>query len=66
MDSVSLYLCDPFVKWAGGKTQLLLRLNSHIPSAFNSYFEPFLGGGVTVEGGVTGHDTGMLNSYRMG
>lgn len=35
----------PFVKWAGGKNQLLPELNSLIPSKFNRYFEPFLGGG---------------------
>ena len=35
----------PFVKWAGGKTQLLSRLDEFIPSGFNQYFEPFLGGG---------------------
>jgi DNA adenine methylase len=34
----------PFVKWAGGKSQLLSTLDSIIP-AFTSYFEPFLGGG---------------------
>jgi DNA adenine methylase len=34
----------PFVKWAGGKTQLLHRLDAHIPQ-FSRYFEPFLGGG---------------------
>ncbi len=37
--------CCPFVKWAGGKTQLLPVLNKHVPSSFNQYFEPFLGGG---------------------
>jgi DNA adenine methylase len=37
--------CNPFVKWAGGKTQLLPVLNKHVPSSFNQYFEPFLGGG---------------------
>jgi DNA adenine methylase len=37
--------CYPFVKWAGGKTQLLPALDKHIPFAFNRYFEPFLGGG---------------------
>ncbi len=37
--------CNPFVKWAGGKTQLLKELNTMIPSKFNRYFEPFLGGG---------------------
>jgi DNA adenine methylase len=34
----------PFVKWAGGKTQLLRRLDSLVPQ-FERYFEPFLGGG---------------------
>jgi len=35
----------PFVKWAGGKTQLLGPLSSIIPDSFNDYFEPFIGGG---------------------
>jgi DNA adenine methylase len=43
--SVDLRDVHPFVKWAGGKSQLLPELNKLIPSQFNSYFEPFLGGG---------------------
>jgi DNA adenine methylase len=35
----------PFLKWAGGKGQLLDRLSLLIPAEFNDYFEPFLGGG---------------------
>jgi DNA adenine methylase len=35
----------PFLKWAGGKRQLLHELRDHIPSAFGRYFEPFVGGG---------------------
>ncbi|MDE1818864.1 MAG: DNA adenine methylase [Thaumarchaeota archaeon] len=35
----------PFVKWAGGKRQLLPVITNHIPNKFERYFEPFLGGG---------------------
>jgi DNA adenine methylase len=35
----------PFVKWAGGKRQLLPIITRHIPTKFERYFEPFLGGG---------------------
>lgn len=35
----------PFLKWAGGKTQLLPQLIPRAPSSFNTYHEPFVGGG---------------------
>lgn len=35
----------PFLKWCGGKTQLLLELEARLPNKFTRYFEPFLGGG---------------------
>jgi DNA adenine methylase len=38
-------LPKPFVKWAGGKRQLIEQLIQYAPSHFNGYFEPFLGGG---------------------
>lgn len=34
----------PFLKWAGGKGQLLGQLLPLIPSSYNRYVEPFLGG----------------------
>ncbi|AJM72066.1 DNA methyltransferase [Mycoplasma yeatsii GM274B] len=38
----------PFVKWAGGKTQLLNTLLKYVPKEFNRYYEPFIGGGALL------------------
>jgi DNA adenine methylase len=35
----------PFLKWAGGKRQLLAELRRFVPAAFGAYHEPFLGSG---------------------
>ena len=35
----------PFLKWAGGKGQLLTELTGRMPAHFGRYHEPFLGGG---------------------
>ena len=35
----------PFLKWAGGKRQLLPQLRRHIPETFERYYEPFIGSG---------------------
>jgi len=36
---------SPFVKWVGGKRQLLDDLIHRLPKTFTNYFEPFIGGG---------------------
>ena len=38
----------PFVKWAGGKRQILDKLKEHIPEEYNTYYEPFVGGGALL------------------
>ena len=38
----------PFVKWAGGKRQIIDKLKEHIPSEYNTYYEPFVGGGALL------------------
>lgn len=35
----------PFLKWVGGKRQLLSEITRHAPKSFGSYHEPFVGGG---------------------
>jgi DNA adenine methylase len=37
--------CRPFLKWVGGKSDLLGRIGEHIPSTIDTYHELFLGGG---------------------
>ncbi|EIJ43679.1 DNA adenine methylase Dam [Beggiatoa alba B18LD] len=38
-------LIKPFIKWVGGKRALLDELLKRLPTDFNHYFEPFVGGG---------------------
>ena len=38
----------PFVKWAGGKRQIIKDLLHYSPDEFNTYYEPFVGGGALL------------------
>jgi DNA adenine methylase len=45
---VSLKTITPFVKWAGGKSQLVDKIWERTPNDFNTYYEPFIGGGAVL------------------
>ncbi len=38
----------PFVKWAGGKRQIINLLKKYIPDEYDTYYEPFIGGGALL------------------
>ncbi|MCI7241387.1 MAG: DNA adenine methylase [Bacilli bacterium] len=38
----------PFVKWAGGKRQVINELLKYVPDEFDTYYEPFVGGGALL------------------
>ncbi len=46
------YVAKPFIKWAGGKGQLLSQLEAHLPYQIYdeefTYIEPFVGGGAML------------------
>ena len=60
----------PFVKWAGGKRQLLPQIKARMPEKYNNYYEPFVGGGaVTFEllparALINDINKALINAYR--
>jgi len=45
---VKYNLVAPVLKWVGGKRQLLPEIKKYIPKSFNTYYEPFVGGGAVL------------------
>ena len=41
-------LAKPFIKWVGGKSQLLEEIREKYPSKIEKYCEPFVGGGAVL------------------
>lgn len=41
-------LAQPFLKWAGGKRQLLPEIRKYVPKKINTYYEPFIGAGAVL------------------
>jgi DNA adenine methylase len=41
-------IARPFLKWAGGKRQLLPSISEHLPRHYQTYYEPFIGAGALL------------------
>ena len=52
----------PFVKWAGGKRQIIDKLKELIPNDYNTYYEPFVGGGALLF--ELAPKTAVINDYN--
>ncbi|MBW4577697.1 MAG: DNA adenine methylase [Aphanothece sp. CMT-3BRIN-NPC111] len=60
----------PFLKWAGGKSQLIQQYLPYFPKSFKTYYEPFLGGGaiffhlLPAQAVLTDINLELINTYR--
>ncbi len=41
-------LAQPFLKWAGGKRQLIPIIKKYVPRKYTQYYEPFIGAGAVL------------------
>ncbi|MEY8507621.1 DNA adenine methylase [Lachnospiraceae bacterium 42-17] len=63
-------IAAPFVKWAGGKRQLLPQIKERMPEKYNNYYEPFVGGGAVVfdllpaNALINDINKALINAYR--
>ena len=61
----------PFVKWAGGKRQLIPQIRERMPEKYNDYYEPFVGGGAVifdllpVNALINDINKALINTYRI-
>ena len=60
----------PFVKWAGGKRQLIPQIRERMPEKYNDYYEPFVGGGALIfallpaNALINDINKALINTYR--
>ena len=53
-------IVKPFMKWVGGKTQIIDTVLELFPTEMNNYHEPFLGGGSVLLGLLSHRQTGSI------
>ncbi len=60
----------PFVKWAGGKRQLISQIRERMPEKYNDYYELFVGGGAVIfdllpaNALINDINKALINTYR--
>lgn len=60
----------PFVKWAGGKRQLIPQIRERMPKKYEDYYEPFVGGGAVIfdllpaNALINDINKALINTYR--
>lgn len=60
----------PFVKWAGGKRQLIPQIRERMPEKYSDYYEPFVGGGAVIfdilpaKALINDINKALINTYR--
>ncbi len=61
----------PFLKWVGGKRQIIDKLKGNLPGKFNNYYEPFIGGGALFFelqpkiAFINDYNEELINSYKV-
>ena len=61
----------PFVKWAGGKRQIIDKLKELAPYEFDTYYEPFIGGGALLfelapkKAVINDYNSELMNTYNV-
>ncbi len=61
----------PFLKWAGGKRQLISQMDKFFPKNFNKYVEPFIGGGAVFfhllpnNSIISDNNPDLINCYKV-
>ena len=64
-------LAQPFLKWAGGKRQLLKVIKDFVPARYTQYYEPFVGAGAVLfflqpkKGVINDTNTELINCYQV-
>ncbi|EKV00771.1 DNA adenine methylase Dam [Leptolyngbya sp. PCC 7375] len=61
----------PFLKWAGGKRQLIPELLKYAPDSYGRYYEPFIGGGALLltlrpaQATISDRNQELINCYQV-